>query len=327
MNNYPSAIAIAALCSLVPVGSALAATNDTRAGAAGGVLVSINPRANITPSFPPPAMARTRTASRPKVVCEWSYSIDRSLRVTISVTCDGRLDQIAIDLSFLDLEGTSVRSEATRNFTAVASASASTHSSNKEEKQLAVCVSGRIMSPGGASLDSSCGVIALPHVAMYPTRLRNSQSALCMGVRAGSGKPGAAVVQSRCTTDADQGWSLAYLAGEGLPYPRGTQGFIANYGANNRCLGTQGGKSDKLTPVVLAACQAANVDQLWLPVKVQVGTVSGYALHNQKAKGKCLSVPSDSPRGGGQLAISDCNGHDEQIWYRDVEFTPARAYQ
>jgi len=279
------------------------------------------PGENGSLSFGSNSAATTRgdTTTVGTISCPWTInidSVDNSTKrdyITIPVRCTAPVDSITITVAYLDMDGNTLRTEAASSYAFTASADRSTSSANDNEKWIMACV----QATKGASTHKTCERVALYTNINRAAQLINLNSGLCLGIAGGSGGIGAAVVQFTCRSHKDQGWTLPWKVGESLPNPAGTEGFIKNYGATNRCLGTLNGNTDDLTKVISRACNAGNLDEIWLPVSAAPwGYPGGYVLENSKTGLRsCLGVPLGSPFGSVQLVIYPCNGQPDQVQY------------
>jgi Ricin-type beta-trefoil lectin domain len=286
-------------------------------------LTAMTPANAQTPS--PASAAKGGTTTVGTVTCNWTINIDQAdvttdrSDISIPVKCSGVADSIDIDVSYLDLDQNTVRSESPITYLLTSSATGSTSSRNDSEKWVKVCV----QAVKGASSHTTCAQTALAYSPNRSSQWLNGGSGLCMGVAGGSGAVGASVVQFKCLSHKDQGWHLPWKPGTSLRNLSGEEGFITNYGAAKRCLGTLNGATANLTPVILRACKAANTDQIWLPVSAAAwGHPGGWVLENSKAGlGSCLGVRSGSTAGSAPLVVYTCNGHPDQVWYYGPEYS------
>ncbi|WP_331765232.1 RICIN domain-containing protein (plasmid) [Streptomyces sp. NBC_01384] len=316
-RGLASAAFAAAVLALTATASANAQSPGVRSAATGSSSVASNSVAAST-------KGGTMTVST--VTCNWTFNLDsvdnpsKRDHISIQVRCTGGFaDKITVNVAYLDMNQKTLRTEAASDYLFASSATRSTSSANDNEKWVYACV----QATKGASSHETCGMMALAFMPSRATQLVDANSRLCVGIAGGSSNLNAPVVQFKCISHEDQGWYLPWQAGSSVQNLKGTQGFIKNFGARNRCLGTASGMTGDSTKIVSKACNAQNRDEIWLPVSAaRWGYPGFYVLENAKAGlGSCLGVPSGSTAGSVQLVLYHCNGHPDQMWGRGPEYT------
>jgi len=81
--------------------------------------------------------------------------------------------------------------------------------------------------------------------------------------------------------------------------------------ATGMCLGTDNGRTDNGTPIIVWDCNG-NPDQQWSAIPQDNDVY--YRLHNLANPSKCLGIWQASGEAGAPLTLWDCNSNPDQFW-------------
>jgi hypothetical protein len=139
-----------------------------------------------------------------------------------------------------------------------------------------------------------------PSPSLTAVQLIANNSSKCLGVSSGSFTPGAAVVQSTCTSDPGQVWDLDPLSGDTYKIISANSGLA---------LSSMGG-STAPGSLIVQNTYAAAIGQQWL---IQ-NTPWGFSYILDANAQQCLDVEGASTADGAAIDQTGCTGAGNQLW-------------
>lgn len=136
---------------------------------------------------------------------------------------------------------------------------------------------------------------------ILPTHIPSTLTPRCAAVMNSSTASGADVIQSTCTTGANQRWQLTHL-GSAVYELRPAH-------ATGMCLAVQGNSGSAGADVIQSACSSAAAGQRWLVRTVRAGV---FELLPRTGTSVCLDVSGVSTASGADIIQWTCNGQANQ---------------